>query len=155
MDQLGGEGYPIIYLCDSLGVVEEYYEFSSRDIGRIQKDFPEDLDGPIIPLDSGKRKKYRKGFLPMFQIVFLFDNDNTGMSKDSIGDPLNDCQTFLMNLVNHSNIIKVKPHSDKAQEYECFLNNGWKWKSVWQRTYGYRGIMEFEGTDIITALNFT
>ena len=137
--------------------IKEYYAFSGLDMGGIVIDCPPDLDGKPILLGSRKKKVYRAGYWTNFDIIFLFDNDNPGMSKDADDNDLNDCQTFLLNLLNHDDVIKVQPHSDQSEEYQVWLPGGWSKtdiKLAYERSYGYRGILHFEGLESIAQLDF-
>lgn len=134
--------------------IKEKYEFSGRDYGKVIPDCPPDLDGPTIRLDKGTKKKYRRGYDTNFSVLFIFDNDNPGKSKDFDGNDLNDCQTFLLNLLNHNDIIKLQPHSDKTEQYEVTLVKGFNFKEAFERSYGWRGKLEFEGMESIPELDF-
>lgn len=135
--------------------IKEKYEFSGRDISKITPDCPPDLDGPPILLGSRKKKIYRAGYWTNFSLLFLFDIDNPGMSKDADDNDLNDCQTFLLNLLNHDDVIKIQPHSDQSEEYQVYLPKGWtNIKYAYERHYGYRGVLYFEGLESISQLDF-
>lgn len=145
---LGGIGNTLIELRDSTGAsVTDYITLTDRERGDVRVHHIPVLDCPDKELDNGDIKRFSRGFRVHIEIDFRADDWVTLTSDDG-----RTFQEFLVDLHNHTTVIRIQPHTDKSHTYDVLVENPFNYPHAFRRWAGWVGTLIFKGNEIIDTI---
>lgn len=146
---LGGEEYTRIELRDSAGsVIEDFFELTVEEEEQIHVGWLKKLDCPDKHLDNKTTKRFVSGRKVKITIAYLAHDWDSTTSDD--GRTL---QEFLVDMENHTGVIRIKPHTDKSNTYDVLTQGDFEPEYAFQRWKGWKGVLLFIGDEILSEID--
>lgn len=146
---LGGVSPCKIELRNAAGdVVEDFLLLTMLEEHQIKVRFIPQLDCPDKILDNGNIKRFLRGYRVYIDINFTFDDYTTLVSDDG-----RSCQEFLVDLHNHTGVIRIQPHTDKSYTYDVLLETPFDHRYAYDRWEGWTGTLSFKGKETLDTIN--
>lgn len=141
---IGGRGVAKIELYTNALVKVDGFTFTQMNERQIRVGFPDLFDCPDKVLDNWDEKIFWAGVKIRAEINISFDDWDATVS-DTLAVT---CQTFLKNMHNHTELIKLTPHIDKAAQFYWVKRvNPWWYDYPYNRWVGVAGMLEFKGIE--------
>lgn len=145
---LGGVGHTRIELRDSTGAsLIDFIEFTNREQKNIRIAYPPELDCPDEIYDNGDVQRYQTGY--KVRITFGYTADDWVTLVSNLSRTL---QEFLVDIYNHTGVIRIKPHMDNANTYDVMTDDIFDPDYFDGRWVGWIGQINFKGIETILEI---
>jgi len=145
---LGGVEHTRIELKNSADdTIIDYMEFTNREQSNIRVGFIPELDCPDETYDNGDVQRFLTGY--KVKIVFGYNADDYVTLTSNLGRTVAE---FIVDIYNHTGVIRVKPHTDNANTYKVLPDDIFNPEHAYSRWEGWIGQINFKGTERLTTI---